>query len=466
LRESAARLEDDIPDASAGARLLSISIDRLQPPIAAFGLLSDGTRSGTVMGDIEEARADVGLGRNDFSRVPFAHYISQEIFDREHERIFNGPVWHYLALEAEIPDAGDYVATYVGTIPVVINRTRDGRLAGFVNRCAHRGATVVRKVRGNQILHTCIYHQWSYDADGHLTGVPYRRGLGGKGGFPSDFVPQLHCLRKLKVASYCGVIFGTFDETAPLLEDYLGETLCARLTRFFGKPVRVLGYQRQHIRANWKMMVENVKDCYHGGLLHAFNSKYGFFRSTQRGEVALSGGGLHSVLTIFRTENEEITGSFDKVSTYKPQMKLEDDSILRSHREFDDEIASCVISVFPSFLLIHGGNFMAFRHVRPKSPGEFEMVWTHFGYTDDSASLTDLRLRQINFIGSAGYISMEDAEALEMVQKAVSGERSGGEAVLALGGRAVRDEAHLVTETAIRGFWKGYTELMGLAQQP
>ena len=97
----------------------------------------------------------------DPSRVPFGVYTDPAIFAAEEERIFHGPVWHYLGLEAELPKPGDFVTTYVGTTPVVLNRTRDGRFAAFVNRCAHRGAMVVRHRRGNCSAHVCIYHQWS-----------------------------------------------------------------------------------------------------------------------------------------------------------------------------------------------------------------------------------------------------------------------------------------------------------------
>ena len=45
----------------------------------------------------------------DFSRVPFAVYTSSEVYDREQERIFHGPVWLYLGLQAEIPGPGDFM---------------------------------------------------------------------------------------------------------------------------------------------------------------------------------------------------------------------------------------------------------------------------------------------------------------------------------------------------------------------
>src|SRR5579883_2636403 len=43
----------------------------------------------------------------DYSRVPYRLYHDAEIYREEQARIFNGPVWNYLGLEAEIPEPGD-----------------------------------------------------------------------------------------------------------------------------------------------------------------------------------------------------------------------------------------------------------------------------------------------------------------------------------------------------------------------
>ena len=97
--------------------------------------------------------------RADGSRVPFKVYSSPEIYQLEQERIFRGPVWSFVAMEAEIPRPGDFKSTFVGDTPVVVTRTEDNGLAVWVNRCAHRGALVCRSARGNTKSHICAYHQ-------------------------------------------------------------------------------------------------------------------------------------------------------------------------------------------------------------------------------------------------------------------------------------------------------------------
>ena len=80
----------------------------------------------------------------DGSRVPFKVYSSDEIYALEQERIYRGPTWNFLGLEAEIPKPGDFKSSFIGDTPVVMTRAEDGTLAAWVNRCAHRGAMVCR----------------------------------------------------------------------------------------------------------------------------------------------------------------------------------------------------------------------------------------------------------------------------------------------------------------------------------
>jgi len=56
--------------------------------------------------------------RADGSRVPFNVYSSPELCQLEQERIFRGPVWSFVAMEAEIPRPGDFKSMFVGDTPV------------------------------------------------------------------------------------------------------------------------------------------------------------------------------------------------------------------------------------------------------------------------------------------------------------------------------------------------------------
>ena len=170
-----------------------------------------------------QANKLVYFPRADGSRIPYKVYSSQELYDLEQERIFRGPVWSFVALEAEIPNPGDFKSTFVGDTPVVVTRNDDASLSTWVNRCAHRGAMVCRAARGNARSHVCAYHQWSYDTRGNLRGVPFRNGIKGSPGMPADFNPKDHGLQQLRADSYRGLIFATFSDRALSLYDYLGQ---------------------------------------------------------------------------------------------------------------------------------------------------------------------------------------------------------------------------------------------------
>jgi anthranilate 1,2-dioxygenase large subunit len=403
--------------------------------------------------------------RADFSRVPYAVFTDPAVYRLEQERLFKGPVWCYLALDGEIPEPGDFKTTFVGDTSVVVNRDRDGAVHAFVNRCAHRGAVVRREAAGNAFEHRCVYHQWTYDNAGELTGVPFRKGIQGKGGYPGDFELCDHGLQRLRISRYRGIVFGSFATEPPDLETFLGAPMRSHLDRLFNRPVKVLGYMRQEIKANWKLYGENVKDPYHAGLLHLFHATFGLYRPTQKGGVLMDETRGNSVLF-------NIGGNYDKDEAerqYRDQQKyvpegydLADPMLLAGRPDFPDGIANMIMMLFPSVVVQQIMNTMATRQIRPKAPNRFELYWTYFGYADDDAEMTGIRLHQANLVGPAGYISMEDGEAAELVQSAV--ERHGqGHSVIEMGGRgAIEDLDYLVSEVPMRGLWRRYAELMGI----
>ena len=69
--------------------------------------------------------------KQDFSRVPFHVFADQEVFDREQTNVFHGPVWCYLALEAELAQPGDYVNTFLGNTGSVRVQLRSDPVAGW-----------------------------------------------------------------------------------------------------------------------------------------------------------------------------------------------------------------------------------------------------------------------------------------------------------------------------------------------
>lgn len=399
----------------------------------------------------------------DFTRIPQAAYHDAELYEREQDLIFRGPTWNYLALEAEFPSPGDYRNVFVGDTPVLVNRASDGTFHAMVNRCAHRGSTVRRELHGNAKSHTCCYHQWCYSLEGDLLSVPFRRGVNGKGGLPDDFDYADHSLRKLRVESYRGVIFGTFsDETEPLLE-YLDAPITEHLDRLMHKPLRILGYQRQQIFGNWKLYTDNTRDPNHGGLLHMFQIKYGLARLSQWGGAKLDKRQRHNIS--YTSEDTTMTvgkAEYDEMERGDSVLQLADPSLLRYQDEYPDNISLSILSIVPNSVFHQISNSLATRQIRTRGTDEFELFWTYYGYADDDESMTNHRLRQANMAGPGGYISMEDGEAIEIAHRAGASEK-GVHSFVEIGGRGkVTDQDNLVTEAPIRGFWAYYAELMNI----
>jgi len=403
------------------------------------------------------------------SAVPYGVFTEQAGYDEEQARIYRGPTWNFIGLAADVPNPGDFKTTYVGDTPVVMTRDDKGAIHAWVNRCAHRGALVCRELRGNNAAgtYTCVYHQWSFDAAGDLVGVPFRRGLGGKGGYPADFDLKKHGLRKLRVEDYHGVVFATFDENMPGVQEYLGVggAMDEHLQRIFkDREIEVIGHARQYIPSNWKFYAENTKDPYHASLLHLFHMTFGLYRSSQVGGVKITNG-WHTVLFSRSGTDSEAALADTKQSqlrTYQADTyTLDDPSLLHGRKgEWGDDVTLVIMSLMPSLVIQQIQNTLAVRQILPKGRDAFELVWTYFGYKTDDEELRNIRLKQINLIGPAGLISMEDGESSVICQQAVVRDQNDWSCI-EMGGRDVEDADHLVTETTIRAFWDRYRELMG-----
>ena len=400
----------------------------------------------------------------DYSRVPYRLYHDAEIYEREQERIFRGKVWSFLALEAEIPNPGDFRATWVGDTPVIVNRDAEGVLKAFVNRCAHRGALVRRELSGNAERHICLYHQWCYGLDGSLNAIPFRRGIKGQGGMGPDFDMAAHALNPLRVGTVNGAVFGTLAEDAEPLEDYLGAPVIEQLQRLFDRPVRVLGYNRQRIRGNWKLYAENTRDNYHASLLHEFLVTFGLDRSTQVGGVRMDRRHRHSITwaEAGSDDDELVRQAYGGAGVRNDYLSLQEPDLVAFQPEHGDRLNIAITSVFPSSVFVQISNSLAVRQIRSRGIDEVEVFQTVFGYEDDPPEMTLHRVRQANLVGPAGLVSMEDGEAIEVTHRASRPDPLRTTVIELGGGGVISDRDYRVHDVPLRGFWSYYAELLGI----
>ncbi|MFT8242943.1 aromatic ring-hydroxylating dioxygenase subunit alpha [Roseomonas sp. BN140053] len=394
-------------------------------------------------------------------KVPYWVYSDPEVYKAELERLWYGPHWLYAGLEAEVPEVGDYKTTTLGEKPVVMLRSAPDEISVVENRCAHRGLKFCQSRFGQAKELLCPYHQWNYDLKGNLIGVPFRRGVRRQGGMPADFDPKQNGLRRLRVEAVNGVVWATFSEDTPPFREYLGERFWKHYTRVYdGRKLEVLGYNRQHIPGNWKLMQENIKDPYHAGLLHVFFVTFGLFRADQKSAVEMDEHGRHGIL-ISRKGEQVVNDVTSDMKNFQGDLKLADPRILDVVQEFPGEETVGMITVFPSVILQQQVNSLTTRQIVPTGPDGFDFHWTHWCYADDTPEMRLRRTRQANLFGPSGFVSADDGEVIEFSQQGFTSAPEEA-ALVTMGGRDIANTEHMVTETAIRGMYRYWRGMMGL----
>ena len=371
-------------------------------------------------------------------------------------------MWNYLCLEAEVAKPGDYRTTFVGTMPVVVARDFDDEIYAFENRCAHRGALIALDSGGSARDFTCVYHAWNYDLKGNLKAVAFEDGVAGKGGMPKTFCRSDHGPRKLRIALFAGMVFGSLSDDVPPIEEYLGAEIAARIRRVLCKPVVVIGRFTQMLNNNWKLYFENVKDTYHASLLHTFFTTFRINRLSQRGGMAISpSGGNHASFSFVDTHSTDNDYAAMGLRSENEGFTLKDPSLLRNQDEFGDSCHLQILTVFPGFVLQQIQNALAIRQILPKGTNQTALNWTYIGFADDTPEMKTMRLQQNNLAGPAGYVSMEDGAVGNFVQRGVAA-AAAERAVVEMGGSGTTSEGTRATEAAVRGFWKCYREHMSV----
>src|SRR3954470_24332828 len=319
------------------------------------------------------------------ARVPFRVFSDEEIYALEQERIFRGTIWNFLCMELDVAKPGDVRTTWVGETPVVVTRDETGKLHAMVNRCAHKGALVCLKQKENRESLTCVYHAWNYGLDGKLKSVAFRNGLKGKGGMPDDFDPAKHRLQPLRVATFCGLVFGTFsDETEPL-DQYLGAPMSKFLDRNLGRPLKVLGVHSQMIHNNWKLYAENVRDSYHATLLHTFYTTFKVNRLDMDGGIILSDKKWHHI-SYTKRGTLAAEKEYETVHSGQYQSDLSGPELLKAWDEFEDGITHSIQTVFPTLVVHFTLNSLAVRYFVPRGIDKTELYWVFLGYESDDAA--------------------------------------------------------------------------------
>ena len=401
---------------------------------------------------------------DDLSVIPDWVYTDQFIYEREVERIFHGPTWNFVGLEAEVGKPGDFIRSNVGPTPIVVARAEDGSIHAFENRCTHRASEFCRNLSGSAKEFVCPYHQWTYDLKGNLIGVPFRRGVGGKGGMPADFKPEEHGLRRLNVTRHRGVIFASYSDRMESLADYLGpEVLREFEATFDGRKLKVLGHYRHSLPGNWKLYHENLKDPYHATLLHTFLVTFGLMVVGNRSLMLADKSGRHGVMASAKSDVKNLSSDNKKeMRAYKEGLTLQEPRFMNFIEEFDSPWSVTMATIWPNLIVQREMNTLGVRQIVPEGPHEFIMKWTMFGFEGDDEEMTRHRLRQGNLMGPAGFLGLEDNEAIKFVQDGMRRVPNGEHLVKLDPAQPAGTSDTLISESAIRAMYKHWREAMGV----
>ena len=352
-------------------------------------------------------------------RVHTSLYTDPAIFEAEIERIFN-TTWVWVAHDSELPNKNDWITTFVGRQPVIVNRDKAGVVRVMLNRCRHRGATICEAKKGNAPGFVCPYHAWTYGTDGSLKGLPMPKGY-------KDFDKSDYTLVNLRVESYRGLIFATFNEDAPPLEEFLGRArpwIDLFLKQGGGYPVKVMGEHKFTFPGNWKIQLENTTDAYHFPIVHkSFLSSLDgdtseLFSFMDAGGYVEDLGNGHSVMVMI-PELIDLDKNLDEPI---PERFAELAEELREEHS-EDEVRRIVravtgsgfnVNLFPNLAC----SMAFFRVLRPLSVDETEIRHIAIGMDGGPAAANRARLRlHEHFQGPMGFGTPDDAEAWERVQR-------------------------------------------------
>ncbi len=221
-------------------------------------------------------------------------------------------------------------------------------------------------------------------------------------------------------------------------------------------------------------MMENIKDPYHPGLLHTWFVTFGLWRADQKSRMVMDAHGRHAIMISRRNEGGSNAAVTEGVTSFKANMSLHDDRLLDvvpepwwriadpSNPGSDIMPTVTMITLFPSLIIQQQVNSLSTRHIVPRGQGEFDFVWTHFGFADDTPEMTQRRLRQANLFGPAGFVSADDGEVIEFSQAGFKQAGDSGATLCELGGTGTEMTEHMVTETLIRSMYAYWRKVMGL----
>jgi phenylpropionate dioxygenase-like ring-hydroxylating dioxygenase large terminal subunit len=425
------------------------------------------------------------LVRPDEGLVDRRIFSDEDVYQQELEQIF-ARCWLFLCHESQIPTPGDYFTTTMGEDPVVAVRQKDGSIAAFLNSCRHRGMKVCRADMGSTRAFTCTYHGWAYALDGSLINVPEL-----DGGYCGELdMSQWGLVQVPQLDVYKGLVFATWDPSAPPLLDYLGDMawyLDAMYDRVPAGSEVIAGVDKWIFKGNWKFAAEQFcSDMYHTTTSHVSALMALAPKEDENAAAADEDNPAVSPLggRQFSSPNGHGTGFFTDYgqlfrSTTHPRVRQYfEERWDEIHRHLGDARAKGPIAahatVFPNFSYLPLTNSLRVWH--PRGPHQMEVFAWILVDRDAPPEVKDAQrlFTQLTF-SVGGLFEQDDGENWSEIQKTLRGavqRRYQFNYQMGLG--HARDDdpdypgrtSYVMSEEAARGFYRRYAQLMEADEFP
>ena len=416
------------------------------------------------------------LVRPDEGLVSRAVLSDPEIYEAELEQIF-ARCWLLVAHDSQLPAPGDFVTTTMGEDPVLVVRQADGSIRAFLNACRHRGMKLCRADAGQAKSFMCSYHGWTYDAGGTVVSLPNEDVYGAS--FSAD---EWGLVEVAQLDTYKGLVFATWDSSAPALIDYLGDMawfLDGFVDRFGEGSELTPGVQRWIIDCNWKIAAEQfASDVFHASITHQsmlmalmseippetlqrlatgdlehrqFSSRWGHGVGFARGKTVQDA-----------IELKMTTPPLDKwLSASAPQM-IDALGELRARGALSGHA-----NIFPNLAYLPGVQTIRVWH--PRGPNQIEVqAWTLVDKNAPAAIRDEQRGVAHQQFGPGGLAEQDDGDAWSEIQAVQRGAVARSQFLNYQMGMEIGldSDYHLpvyesdFNEAGARGFWRRWLELM------
>lgn len=189
--------------------------------------------------------------------LPRAFYHDIALYQYELEQIWRHG-WIFAGYTCQVPHPGDFFTFSIDADSIIVIRDDEGYVRAFHNVCTHRGTLLFEEEAGSVRAIVCPYHQWTFSRCGDLLSCH---------GMQDDTDKGELSLHKLLIETFEGLIFVTLASSPPPFEPARVQMAPFAKPQGFeqSKVAKIVDYE---IHANWKLVWENNRECYHCNVNH------------------------------------------------------------------------------------------------------------------------------------------------------------------------------------------------------